>query len=117
GQIYFSITSLGGGLHVIRQTDQAWFDSISPGCTTGATTPTRPLTVELDDPTDDPKTSSAEVTPKTGVPQKTMPNAVASDCKIDVLVVYTQAAQQAHGNVAGLAQLAVDQANTTYANS
>ncbi len=103
GEEFFSISSLGEGTHVLRETNQDWFDSIYPGCNTGIGEPPAFALVGSEE------ASEAQ--------EQIAEFAATPTCRVNVLVAYTSAAQAAHGNIPGLAQLAVSQTNVTYANS
>lgn len=139
GERFFSISPVGGRTHVLRETNQEWFDSVSPWCTTGEksrTATTTPLTATLSRgetgaraiegrasasasagassrPAPAPQVSAV----RGGMLQASAAKIAALGCKVNVLVVYTPSAQSAHGDIPGLAQLAVEQTNGSYSNS
>ncbi|HVR41202.1 MAG TPA: hypothetical protein VMU84_19065, partial [Thermoanaerobaculia bacterium] len=50
---FFAISAIGGRTHIIRQTNQDWFNSVGPGCNTGERTPTLPTSIPHALPEDD----------------------------------------------------------------
>lgn len=147
GEMFFSISSLGEGKHVIRQTDQAWFDSVSPGCLTGENVrggspavdreprqSAPPLRGRAEPSAAPPGLRAAQAGAQTkaagkagelekvraagkALVEEAVAQKAAVGCVVNVLVAYTPAAQSAHGDIPALAQLAVDQTNNTYGNS
>jgi hypothetical protein len=118
---FFSITAIGGRTHVIRQTNQDWFNSVWPGCNTGERPPAMPMSIRKTIP-EDHEDEHPEAAPADRLVaddlslRKVAPSSLTS-CVLSVMVVYTPAAQNAHGNIPALAQLAVNQTNGSYAKS
>jgi len=92
-----SIDALGGGAVIVRRLNLKPLDALT--CSTP------------DSPEDETGKSFSSVS------QGLTKASSSSKCTTNVLVVYTPAAQSAHGNLPLLAQLAVDQANQAYGNS
>ncbi|HLG29165.1 MAG TPA: M12 family metallo-peptidase [Candidatus Brocadiales bacterium] len=85
----YQIRSVGGGVHAIYEIDQSAF----PPCAD-------PIPIEIEDTPFEPRT----------VPRD-------DGSIIDILVVYTQAAANAYGNINSEIQLSIDISNLVYSNS
>ncbi len=93
----YEITPMGGGLHAIVQIDQSRFPPD-----------------ELGEPPVSPQTGDLPG----GANENANVAAAATPTQVDVLIAYTTNAKNAYaGNMASLAQLAVDAANVAYSNS
>ncbi len=118
----FAIDALGGGVHIVRRIDQAVLDRND--CATdpkqGGGIIDKAISRSLGDPAPSTLISPIPTSDEIGAFAAVIDKAVAakaSPCVTNVLVVYTPAAQAAHGNIPLLAQQAVAQANQAYANS
>ena len=121
---FYDISAIGGHTHVIRQTNQDWFDSVLPGCQTGEQ-PLKSIPATLPDPDHD-REGETEAEPGDRFVPSNLPgnlsmqkSATSNDsfCVTTVMVAYTPAAQNAQGNIPALAQLAVNVTNASYARS
>ncbi|MEM7247752.1 MAG: hypothetical protein AAF533_20615, partial [Acidobacteriota bacterium] len=97
-----AIGPLGGGVHVIRRVDLRAFR--------GSSTARSDERATVDD---DEESGSEEATRD----DERSTEKSGHTCVVNVLVAYTPEAQAAHGDIPGLAQLAIDQTNETYARS
>jgi hypothetical protein len=118
---FFAISAIGGRRHIIRQTNQDWFNSVWPGCNTGVRQPTLPNSTTNTLPEDyegeEAKADPADRSVPNDLSRRKVAASSLTSCVTSVMVVYTPAAQNAHGSIPELAAAAVAATNTSYRNS